>query len=263
MDKFSKICKDIQSIKIQGATNVAIAGLKAYSLKPTKLSKRKILSLRPTEPALLNALNCAESSSIENSLNHFSNAQEFINYYIFKLIKNNSTIMTHCHSNTLLKALIHASKSGKKFSVINLETRPLFQGHKTAKQLSHAGIPVSMSVDSAMSIDLKKSDLVLIGADAITSKGVYNKIGSGAIAELARVHKKELYVVSDSWKFSKKPVIIEQRSNLEVWNKKSSKLSIINPAFEFIRKNLISKIISEFGIQKYDSFLKDAKKLIC
>ena len=39
MDSFSKICKDIKSIKIQGATNVAKAAVKAYRLKPTKKSK--------------------------------------------------------------------------------------------------------------------------------------------------------------------------------------------------------------------------------
>ena len=84
MDKFSKICRDIKSVKIQGATNVAIAGLKAYCLKPTKSSKKIILSLRPTEPALQNAIKIAESSSVENALNHFQNAQEFINYFVLK-----------------------------------------------------------------------------------------------------------------------------------------------------------------------------------
>ena len=38
-ETFNQICKDIKSIKIQGARNVAKAGLKAYQLKPTKDSK--------------------------------------------------------------------------------------------------------------------------------------------------------------------------------------------------------------------------------
>ena len=167
--------------------------------------------------------------------------------------------MTHCHSNTLVKALIHSFKSGKKFSVINLETRPLFQGHKTARQLSQAGIKVSMTIDSAMSSDIGKSDIILMGADAITPKGVFNKIGSGAIAELARLHKKELFIISDSWKFSDKPIIVEKRSSSEIWKSNSKKIDVANPAFEFIRKKLIHRIISEFGIQKYEEFIKDAK----
>ena len=260
MDKFSKICRDIKSVKIQGATNIAIAGLKAYAFKPTKSSKKTLLSLRPTEPALHNAIKVADSSSIENALNHFQNAQEFINYFVSKTIKNNSIILTHCHSNTLVKALVQAAKSGKKFSVLNLETRPLFQGRKTARQLSDAGIKVSMTVDSAIASDIQRSTFVMIGSDAITSKGVFNKIGSLAVAELARVHKKELYVVSDSWKYSSKSVAIEKRDSSEIWNKKLKKLTIENPAFEFVSKNLIHKIISEFGVQSYKDFIQDAKK---
>jgi ribose 1,5-bisphosphate isomerase len=260
MDKFSKICKDIKSIKIQGATNVALAGLKAYSLKPLISSRKIILSLRPTEPALKNALDFADKSSIKNAVNHFQNSQEFINYFISKIVKNNSVIMTHCHSNTLVKGLIQAYKSGKHFSVINLETRPLFQGRKTAKQLSSAGIKVSMTIDSAMASDIQKSSFILIGADAITNKGVFNKIGSKALAELAKLHKKELYVVSDSWKYSKKSILVEERSPLEIWKSHPKKLGIENFAFEFINKKLIYRIISEFGIQKYEDFVKDAKK---
>ncbi len=259
MDNFSKICRDIKSVKIQGATNVAIAGLKAYCLKPTKSSKKIILSLRPTEPALQNALKIAESSSVENALNHFQNAQEFINYFVSRIIRNNSIILTHCHSNTLVKALIHSFKSGKKFSVINLETRPLFQGRRTARQLSKAGIKILMTVDSAMSSDIIKADLILLGADAITPKGIFNKVGSGAIAELAKLHKKELFIISDSWKFSNKPIIVEKRSYSEIWKTNSKKINIDNPAFEFIRKKLIHRIISEFGIQKYEEFIRDAK----
>ncbi len=82
MDSFSKICKDIKSIKIQGATNVAKSAIKAYCLKPTKKSKEILIKLRPTEPMVLNSLNILEKSSYENVLNHFDNAQEFINYYI-------------------------------------------------------------------------------------------------------------------------------------------------------------------------------------
>ena len=52
--RFNKIAADIKSIKIQGATNIAKAALKAYSLVPTKTSKKKLLSLRPTVLILMN-----------------------------------------------------------------------------------------------------------------------------------------------------------------------------------------------------------------
>ena len=55
-----KIISDIKSIKVQGATNVAKAALKAYGLFSNKKSKKKLLSLRPTEPMLENVLDLAE-----------------------------------------------------------------------------------------------------------------------------------------------------------------------------------------------------------
>lgn len=260
MDKFEKICKDIKDIKIQGATNVAKAGVEAYCLRPKNSSIKILSNLRPTEPMLLNALRIARKSSIDNVLNHFDNAQEFINYYVQKTIQNNQIIFTHCHSNTLALALIEAHKNKKKFSVINTETRPLYQGHITSKQLSKSGIKVSMSIDSAILEDIKMANIVMVGADAITKKGVLNKIGSGLIAKIASDLKKPLYIVTDSWKFSSKKVDIEKRSWKEVWIKSPKKVKIENPAFELIPKKQIYKIISELGVLSHKEFLKQAKR---
>ncbi len=260
MDRFEKICNDIKSIKIQGATNVAKAGVQAYCIHPNKNSIKILSKLRPTEPMLFNALNIVIKSSVENVLNHFENAQEFINHYLQKTIKNNQVIFTHCHSNTLVQALIEAHKNKKRFSVINTETRPLYQGHLTSKQISKAGIKVSMSVDSALLEDIKKSDIIMIGADAVTKKGVINKIGSGLIAKIASDLKKPLYIVTDSWKFSSKKIPLEKRSWKEIWLRSPKKVNIENPAFEIIPKNQITYVISELGILTHKEFVKQAKK---
>lgn len=260
MDKFSKICSDIKSIKIQGATNVAKAGVEAYCIRPKKSSIKILSKLRPTEPMLFNALNIVRKSSIENVLNHFENSQEFINHYIQKTIQNNQVIFTHCHSNTLVQALIEAHKNKKRFSVINTETRPLYQGHLTSKQLSKAGIKVSMSIDSAILDGIKKSDVIMLGADAITKKGVLNKMGSGLIAKIAMGLKKPLYIVTDSWKYSSKNVRIEKRSWKEIWSGPPKNVNIDNPAFEMIPKNQISYIVSELGVLNHKEFIKIAKK---
>ncbi|MEK6908514.1 MAG: hypothetical protein AABX23_00495 [Nanoarchaeota archaeon] len=260
MDKFSQICQDIKSIKIQGATNVAKAAVKAYCIRPKKSSIKILTKLRPTEPMLVNALNIARKSSAENVLNHFDNTQEFINHYIQKIINQNSVIFTHCHSSTLVQALISAHKNHKKFSVINTETRPLYQGYLTSKQLSKAGIKVTMSIDSAILQDIKESDIIMLGADAVTKKGVLNKIGSGLIAKIALDLKKPLYIIIDSWKFSAKKVIIEKRSWKEIWSKAPKQINIENPAFELIPNKQIAYVVSELGILTHKEFLKEAKK---
>jgi len=264
--RFNKIATDIKNIKIQGATNIARAGLKAYFLVPTESSKKKLLSLRPTEPMLEKVLNLVDKNSPEKILKHFDEAQDKINKIILKLINKGDIVFTHCHSTNVVKALIYAKKKGKNFEVYNTETRPLFQGRKTAMELRKAGIKVTMFVDSAVGVALskeqgtKKVDKVFIGADALLKKGIINKIGSETIAKLARHEKIPVYVVADSWKFTKKKVPREQRELNEVWNNAPKKIKIKNPAFEFVKKKYITGIVTEFGFEKYKGFLKGIKK---
>ena len=259
---FAQIAKDIKSIKIQGARNIAKAGLQAYQLKPTKASKKKLLSLRPTEPMLKHVLDLADKQPIKKIINHFDLAQNKINREVYKLIKPNDIIFTHCHSTNVTHSLINAKKKGKKFQVYNTETRPLFQGRKTARELKKNKIKVTMFIDSAMAIALekkqntKKVTKIFIGADALPKKGIINKVGSGMLAELASKHKIPLYVIADSWKYSPTNLPIEQRKLNEVWDQAPKNIKIKNPAFEFVPKKLITKIVSEYGALSYNGFLK-------
>jgi len=252
--RFDKIVRDIKSVKIQGARNVARKALEAYSLNPTPKIKKLLLSLRPTEPMMEHVLNLAEKGkSIKEINQHFSDAQNKINKKVFKLIKNKDVIFTHCHSTNVVNALIYAKKKGKKFEVYNTETRPLFQGRKTASELRNKGIKVTMFVDSAFAFALEKENKkdqiyakkVFIGADAITKKGVINKIGSKVIAMIAKKNKIPFYVIADSWKFTNSKVPIENRELNEIWDKAPQKVKIKNPAFEFVDKKFITKIITE------------------
>ena len=264
--KFNKICKDIKSIKIQGARNIAKSAFYAYSLIPTTASKQKLLSLRPTEPMLINILNNTDKIIYKEVLEHLDNSQQIINKEVLKLIKNNYVIFTHCHSSAVVNALIYAKKKGKKFEVYNTETRPLYQGRKTARELKKAGIKVTNFIDSALNVALTKSqetrdvDLVFIGTDAILKKGVINKIGSGLIGKLAKLEKIPVYILANSWKYYPKNIKIEERDFKEVWEKAPKNIKIKNPAFELIKKKYIKAILSEFGNLSYTKFLKQVKK---
>ena len=230
--RFERICNDIRRIRIHGAESVAIAGLKAYSLMPTNASIKKLLSLRATEPALKNALSYAKKFSVEDALKHFHDSEYATNKLALKIVKDNSIIFTHCHSSSVIDALIYAKNHGKRFSVLNTETRPLLQGRKTARELAKRGINVVTMVDSAARLEIKKADMMIIGCDAILSDGsVINKIGSGMFAEIAYNAKKDVYIIADSWKFSPKPVKIEERNFSEVWKTSLKHLKIKNPAF--------------------------------
>lgn len=265
---FNKIASDIKSIKIQGARNIAKKALYAYSLFPTEASLKKLVSLRATEPMLVNVLKKTKTMNFNEINLHFDSAQNKINKFVFDLIKNEDIIYTHCHSTNVTNALIYAKKKGKKFEVYNTETRPIFQGRRTAIELKKAGIKVTMFVDSGMDTALTKNDFskkvskIFIGADALLKKGVINKIGSGMLSKLSKVHKIPLYIIADSWKYSPKDVKIEERDFHEVWDKipKNSQIKIKNPAFELVKKKYIAGIITELGFMRYNQFLRAVKK---
>lgn len=259
--RFNKIVSDIKSIKIQGARNVAREALRAYSLVPTKKSIKILLGSRPTEPMMAHVLRMTQSTPAGKIAAHFDSAQQKINAAAFKLIKNKSVILTHCHSTNVTGSLIYSHKKGKIFQVYLTESRPLFQGRKTAAELRKAGISATMFVDSAINLVLsrdgdKKANMVFLGADALLPKGIINKIGSGTIARIAHDEKTPLYIIADSWKFTKAKIAIEQRPLNEVWDLAPKNLKIKNPAFEFVPKKFISGIISEHGLLSYDKFVK-------
>lgn len=119
-----------------------------------------------------------------------------------------------------------------------------------------------MFADSAIGIalsrkqDTKKSDMVFLGADALLKEGIINKIGSGVISQIASSQKIPVYIIADSWKFTKKKVPLEQRDLNEIWDNAPDKIKIRNPAFEFVDKKYIKGIISEHGLRTYDKFVK-------
>ena len=145
---FEKICRDIKTLKIQGAENIAIAGLKAISLKRDKKSVRKLLELRETEPLLRNSVRFVLKDYGRNygiAMDHLKNVRKRIAEVGYRKFKGKK-VFTHCHSSTVVEIL----KKAKNVRVYNTETRPLYQGRKTARELSKNRIKVTMFVDSAL-----------------------------------------------------------------------------------------------------------------
>ncbi len=117
-----------------------------------------------------------------------------------------------------------------------------------------AGIKTTLIVDSAVRFVMNEVDLVVVGADAITSEGnVVNKIGTSMIALAASEARTPFYVVSELLKFDPITIYgdyekIEERDSREIWKEPPKGLIIRNPAFDVTRRNFIHGIICEEGI---------------
>ncbi|EKD64090.1 MAG: ribose-1/5-bisphosphate isomerase [uncultured bacterium] len=275
----SQVAKDIKSLKIQGATQIAVAAVLAIAAEikknPTKkslqASAKKLILARETEPALRNAVNyCVANFQkdpliAKKAIEHFEFAREKIIEIGASRIKNGMTIFTHCHSSTVEKIIIKAHKQGKRVRVHNTETRPKFQGRLTAAAIAKAGIPIDHFVDSAAIEAMRGCDMFLFGCDAITSDGrIINKIGTALMLEVADKYGIPRYSCTDSWKFDPetmkgKDETIEERNAKEVWDRAPKGVKIHNPAFEVCSPDKITGVISELGILKPEALISEIK----
>ncbi|MCK4649997.1 hypothetical protein KAT36_02075 [Candidatus Pacearchaeota archaeon] len=262
---FKRILTNIKSVKIQGAENVAKAGIKAYLLQPDTTSVKKILATRPTEPLLQNAIKILQRTKFKKRtakkfLTSLNKSHDKIAKKGASLIKNNMNIYTHCHSSTVMDILKYAKKKQKKkFVVYTTEVEPLLQGRITAKDLAKSRIKVIIAPDMAAEQSLSKCDLFLFGADAFTKTEVANKIGTTTLTKLAKLHNVPTYTCGVSLKFTKK-IIIKSRSGKEVWDERQEEIEVLNQPFDRTKLKNLTGIISEFGILKRKEFVKKAKK---
>ena len=286
MESIQETAEKIRKLEIQGARNVAINAIKAVEalakqtkaknktefLKELANAKKTLFVTRETEPLMRNAIRWimnrvdknnskkvndiakTVSSSANQFLNNLERSREEIATIGANRIRNGSVIFTHCHSSTVTYMLQKAKQQGRIFEIICTETRPIFQGRKTAKEMLDLNLKTTMIVDSAARHFMNQADIVLVGSDAITSEGnVINKIGTSLIALAAHEARTPFYVVSELLKFDPATIHgdyekIEERDSSEIWKDPPKKLIIRNPAFDVTRRDYIHGIICEEGI---------------
>lgn len=262
-DKFNQILEDIRDIKIQGAENVAKAGMKAFILQPNKESVKRINKTRPTEPLMQNSLKCLIKSKDPKKkqkkiLDYLKKSQEKISKKGATLIRKDMNVYVHCHSSSVMNILKLAKKQKKDFTVYTSEVEPILQGRMTAEDLAKSKIKTVIVPDMAAGEFLKKCDLFLFGADAFSKKYLANKIGTKTLCNIAKDFDIPRYCCGVSLKYTKK-INLEIRKPSEVWRKRNKRIKTVNPAFDRVEYKLISGIISEFGRTSSAEFLKKAK----
>lgn len=289
MPKVDAIVADIAALKIQGAKDIALAGIKCMRIAATesaatktddfadelKKVAEKVSAARPTEPALRNCISAILRKVDRYELRRIENIKKYtamscdrlardIEVMVAKIaaigagiINEGDTILTHCHSGHVIAIFKEAKAQKKNFRVIVTETEPLRQGIITARELLEAKIPVSYCVDSAIGTLMRKVDRVLVGCDAILADGsIVNKIGTLPIAIVAQRFNIPFFVAGESIKFDSQTIAgvqepIEQRSPDEIAQAKElNGAEILNPAFDTVPADLVTALITELGIMK-------------
>lgn len=294
-----RIVADIKSLKIQGARNVAKESLNALVIAASGSKagsgtafRRDIVEAagelaasRPTEPMMRNLLDesvrslsgSPKSASVAELrklvvahekalLVRMDEDAKKLATYGAKIIPDDALVLTHCHSSSTTRILIEAKRMRKRFSVVSFETRPRFQGRKTSSELAAAGIDVTLTVDGAMNMFMKKADIVIVGADSVTSRGdLINKIGTCTLAHIARMNDVSFYSAAELSKYSPMTIFgtreeIEERDPKEVWDRPPKGIKIRNPAFEATAAKYINGFVTEAGVIPPQSFFSVASQ---
>ena len=187
-----------------------------------------------------------------------------------KLLKGNSTVLTHCNTGSLATAghgtalgiIREAAAQGKIKKVFVDETRPYLQGARlTAWELAQEKIPHELITDSMAGHFMAKEKVsaVFVGCDRVAANGdTANKIGTYALAVLCKYHGVPFYVAMptstlDLSLSSGKQIPIEERSSDEVTSIAGRRIApkqttARHPAFDVTPASLITAIVTERGV---------------
>ncbi len=168
-----------------------------------------------------------------------------------KLITDDSLVLVHSNSSTLLKILKKAHEDGKLFHVLISESRPINEGQACAEELAKLQIESTYFVDAALSKAVDRADVILLGADSVSEISVVNKIGTRAIALLAKEAVVEAYIACESSKFLSRKLAAKKetpRNPNEVWENPPAEVTIENYYFDDTPLEILTGVITEDGI---------------
>lgn len=201
------------------------------------------------------------------------------------LVKPGDGILTHCNAGQLATSkygtatapIYLGQERGYHFHVFADETRPLLQGARlTAYELYSSGVDVTLICDNMSAMVMKNGwvNAVFVGCDRVAANGdAANKIGTSVVAAVAKRYGVPFYVCAPTSTIDYNTptgaeIEIEQRPSEEVtemWYKERMApegIKVFNPAFDVTDNELITAIITEYGIARapFQESLEEIRK---
>lgn len=196
-----------------------------------------------------------------------------IGEYGLSLLKPGDGILTHCNAGQLATSkygtatapIYLGQEKGYNFKVFADETRPLLQGARlTAYELHSAGVDVTLLCDNMSAMVMKNGwiNAVFVGCDRVAANGdTANKIGTSVVAAVAKQYRIPFYVCAPTSTIDRglengSQIPIEERAAEEVtemWYKERMApegVKVFNPAFDVTDHEMITAIITEYGIAR-------------
>ena len=157
-----------------------------------------------------------------------------------------------CSASRTVASVVQAVGAQRTVRVACAEGRPIYEGRGMAAGLAAAGLVVDAYTDAGLGAALHSSDMLLLGADAVTGDWVINKAGSAQLAALAAELSVPVYVVASRDKFVPPGVAallqLRQGHAAEVWDQPPHGVTVRNPYFERVPLTLVCAVLSDGGV---------------
>jgi translation initiation factor 2B subunit (eIF-2B alpha/beta/delta family) len=169
-----------------------------------------------------------------------------------EILPPRATVLTYSNSTTVTAVLHYARAQGHLDRVLLSEARPAYDGRTLARSLATSGVEIDYSIDMGLFAKLRETDLVVFGADAVFPMHFLNKIGTHALAELARVRNVPCFALCAVSKFLPAAAVrllrVSKHPGDEVWPAFAPGVRVHNQYFEEIPLSLLYGVVSDKGM---------------
>ena len=191
-------------------------------------------------------------------------ADQVISSSAAEKISDGDVILTYAKSSIVQQTLVEAFRQGKKFRVIVVDSRPLFEGKNLARALATLGLQVQYALTTTISHAIKDVTKVFLGAHAMMSNGrLFSRVGTAIVAMTAKEADVPVIICCESIKFTDRvaldsivmnevappdELILEgdSSSRLAKWREVPN-LQLLNLMFDLTPAQYITLVITEYG----------------
>ncbi|GAA5995788.1 hypothetical protein JCM5350_002553 [Sporobolomyces pararoseus] len=132
-------------------------------------------------------------------------AGRVIEQHAVEKIKDGDTILTYARSSVVEGVLLEAKRLGKNFSVVVVDSRPLYEGKNLLHSLRLASIPTTYVLLPSLSLILPRVSLCFLGTHSLLSNGsMFSRAGTAMVAMMLREKGVPVVCCCETYKFSER-----------------------------------------------------------
>ncbi len=211
---------------------------------------REICRGQPAMGALWNLAAAAlsgDDASFERLTSHARRAPDATARFARDLLGDARRVVT-CSRSGMVERCVRALR----VPVLCAESRPGLEGRALAAALASDGLKVTVVADAAIASDLRAGDVVLVGADAVSSSWFINKTGTEALCAVAERHGIAGYAVAGREKFVgpaiARRLALREDDPATLWPDPPAGIEVHNALFERITLERVAGIITDTGL---------------